>query len=226
MDFFSKALKLLPDFLQGAVVSLQITGIGLMIGIALGLITAIIRVYAPWGIKWIAFVYTELFRGTPLLVQLFIVYYALPQLNIKFSPIIAAYLVLGLNSGAYQSEYFRGAIQAIGSGQMTAGRALGLSKWESIVNIILPQAIRLVIPAWSNEPIALLKASAVVYLIPVIDLMKKVDNAVSATYDAFTPYIVAAIIYLAIVMILSLLLELLEKKMQIPGYSLETQRSH
>jgi polar amino acid transport system permease protein len=226
LDWFSYFLRILPDLWKGTLVSLEITIIGLVIGFGMGLLSSLLRIYGGCWIRWLALGYIELFRGTPLLVQLFVTYYGLPEFNIVLSPMLTAYLVLGLNSGAYQSEYFRGAIQAIGSGQMMAARAIGLTRAQAVVNIILPQALRMMIPAWSNEPIALIKASAVAYLITVKDLMKRAITIVARNFDVIGTYIAVAVIYLIIVMIFTYCLSALEKRMQIPGLSMESQRSH
>jgi len=208
----------------GTVITVQITAVGLLLGFLIGLPTALIRVYGgPW-VRWIAVLYTELFRGTPVLVQLFIVYFGLPDLGITLSRLAAAYIAMGLNSGAYQAEYFRGAIQSIGSGQMRAARAIGMSRLKAIRYIILPQALRLVIPAWSNEPVALMKTSAVAFLIAVPDLMGQGKIIAARTYDPITSYLAVAIIYIALVALLMLGLQWLEQRLRIPGTEVEVQR--
>jgi polar amino acid transport system permease protein len=161
------------------------------------------RAYGPKWLKMIAIGYIELFRGTPLLVQLFLIYYGLPSMGLTLSQNLSAYLALGLNSAAYQAEYLRGAIQSIGESQMTAGRAIGLSRWQTIRFIILPQALRLVIPAWSNEPISLFKTTAVVFLIAVQDLMARGKRAASITYNPIGSYMAIAVIYLVIVFVMN-----------------------
>ncbi len=175
--------------------------------------------------RYLAIGYIELFRGTPLLVQLFLIYYGLPSLGVTFSQTISAYLALGLNSAAYQAEYFRGAIQAIGKSQMTAGRAIGLSRWNTIRYVILPQALRLVIPAWSNEPISLLKTTAIVFLIAVQDLMAKGKRAATTTYDPIGSYLAVAVVYLVMVFILNEVLKYMERKTRIPGFDMESKKT-
>ena len=129
--------RVTPDLVQGTVITIQLTMVALALGAVLGLPAALARVYGGKWLRGLAVVYIELFRGTPLLVQLFVVYYGLPDVGITFSRFAAAYMTLGLNSGAYQAEYFRGAIQAIGSGQMVAARAIGMSQLKAIRYIIL-----------------------------------------------------------------------------------------
>lgn len=144
----------------------------------------------------------ELFRGTPLLVQLFLFYYGLPGLGITLSRERSAFLAVGLNSGAYQAEYLRGSTLAIGDSQMMAGRAIGMSTWKTIWYVILPQALRLASPAWSNEPVSLLKSTAVVFLIAVPELMARAKSIAAKTYGPIGSYLAVAIIYLAAVYIL------------------------
>ena len=216
---------ILPDLLDGTVITLQLTLIGLVMGLVLGLPTAVAKVYGGKFLKGLATAYIELFRGTPLLVQLFIIYYGLPDIGITFSRMNAAVLALGLNSGAYQAEYLRGAIQAIGSGQMRAARAIGMTRFQAIRFIILPQALRFVIPAWSNEPVSLLKVSAITFLIAVPDLMTEAKIAASQSFRTIETYIAAAILYLVIVLLLTLVLNYVEKKVRIPGFEMQAQRN-
>ena len=209
--------RFLPEFLKGTVVTLQLTFVGLILGFTLGLSLALMKAYGPKWLRFISIGYIELFRGTPLLVQLFLIYYGLPSLGLTLSQSVSAYLALGLNSAAYQAEYIRGAIQSIGESQMTAGRAIGLSKWQTIRFIILPQALRLVIPCWSNEPISLLKTSAVVFLIAVQDLMARGKRAATITYNPIGSYLAVAVIYLILVFAMSEVLKWIERKTKIPG---------
>lgn len=209
--------SILPEFYQGMLITIELTVVGLLMGFALGLPAAVARVYGGKFLRWLAIGYIELFRGTPLLVQLFLIYFGLPDFGVTLSRMTAAYLALGLNSGAYQAEYFRSAIQAIGRDQMMAARALGMTRLQAIFHIILPQALRLVIPAWSNEPVSLLKTTAIAFLIAVPDLMTKAKLIASRTYDPIGTYLAVAIIYLILVFILSEGLKFLERRLRIPG---------
>ena len=172
MDSFLLLLqRVVPGLLQGTRVTLQYALIALALGSVLGLLAALGRVYGhPW-LQRVAGIYIGLFRGTPLLIQLFMVYYGLPDAGLTLSRFSAAVLTLGFNSGAYQAEYFRGGIQAVGRGQMLAARAIGMSRLKAIRFIILPQALRLALPAWSNEMVSMIKYTAVIFLIAVPDLM-------------------------------------------------------
>ena len=222
MEWFQLLQRFFGDFMQGAGVTLELTAVGLLIGFVLGLALALAKTFGAPGVSKFATGYIELFRGTPLLVQLFLIYYGLPSLGLTLSQTLSAYLALGLNSAAYQAEYLRGAIQAIGDAQMMAGRSIGLSRWQTIRLVILPQALRLALPAWSNEPISLLKTTGVVFLIAVQDLMAKAKRAATTTYNPIGSYIAVAVIYLVMVFILDALLKWLERKTKIPGLETDT----
>ena len=224
MEWLHLLQRFLSDFLRGAGVTLELTAVGLALGFALGLFLALVKIYAPRWLSGFATAYIEIFRGTPLLVQLFLIYYGLPSLGITLSQTLSAYLALGLNSAAYQAEYLRGAIQAIGPSQMMAGRSIGLSRWQTIRHIILPQALRLALPSWSNEPISLLKTTAVVFLIAVQDLMAKAKRAATVTYNPIASYLAVAVVYLLMVFVLNLLLKWLERKSKIPGFEIDVKR--
>jgi polar amino acid transport system permease protein len=206
-------------------VTLLLTAQGLVAGFVLGLLATLARTYGGKIWRRLAIGYIELFRGTPLLVQLFLIYYGLPGLGITLSRELSAFLALGLNSGAYQAEYLRGSILAIGDNQMMAGRSIGLSKWKTIWYVILPQALRLAIPAWSNEPVSLLKSTAVVFLIAVPELMAKAKSIAAQTYDPISAYLAVAIIYLAVVYLLDACLRWLEHTTRIPGFEMEGKKA-
>lgn len=213
-----------PQLYRGMLVTLQLTVVGLACGILLGLPAALLRVYGGGWLRGLATVYIELFRGTPVLVQLFVIYFGLPQFGFIFDRMTAAMIAMSLNSGAYQAEYFRGAIQAIGGGQMRAARAIGMSRLKAIRYIILPQAVRYVIPAWSNEPISLMKASAVAFLIAVPDLMGQGKTIAARTYDPISAYLAVAVVYIVLVFLLTGLLSMAEKYLKIPGLEPESSR--
>jgi polar amino acid transport system permease protein len=213
-----------PDLIEGTIITIQLTLVALALGVVVGLPAALARVYGgPW-LRRFAVAYIEIFRGTPLLVQLFVVYYGLPDLGITFSRFAAAYITLGLNSGAYQAEYFRGAIQAIGSGQMVAARAIGMTQIKAIRYIILPQAVRLALPAWSNEAISMVKYTAIVFLIAVPDLMTKAKILSSRYFNPIPVYITVAIMYIILVAIFTVIVRNIERKMETPGLELEVER--
>jgi polar amino acid transport system permease protein len=224
-DFYDFFIRFLPDLLKGAGITLILTVEGLAAGFVLGLLATLARTYGSKFWRGMAVGYIELFRGTPLLVQLFLIYYGLPGLGITLSRELSAFLALGLNSGAYQAEYLRGSILAIGDNQMMAGRAIGLSKWKTIWYVILPQALRLAIPAWSNEPVSLLKSTAVVFLIAVPELMAKAKSIAAKTYDPIGSYLAVAVIYLAMVYLLDAVLKWMERASRIPGFDAEVKKA-
>ena len=206
-----------PSLLQGTVITLQIAAVSLLLGMAIGLPVGIGRVYGPRWLQRALGAYITLFQGTPLLIQLFVVYYGLPDLGLTFGRMEAAFLTLGLNSGAYQAEYLRGALQSVSEGQMTAARAIGMSKWQAVRSIMLPQALRLVLPAWSNEVIAMLKNTAVVFVIAVPDLMTQAKNLSSRYFAPIPIYMTVAIFYIVLVGAVYLILRQVERNVQIPG---------
>jgi polar amino acid transport system permease protein len=213
-----------PDLLEGLIVSIELTFVALALGILVGLPAALARVYGGKWLRRLAIAYIEVFRGTPLLVQLFVVYYGLPDLGITLSRMTAAFITLGFNSGAYQAEYFRGAIQAVGSGQMIAARAIGMTRIQAIRYIILPQALRLALPAWSNEAISMVKYTAVVFLIAVPDLMGKAKILAGRYFNPIEIYLTVALIYIILVALATWLMHALENKLRTPGLELEVER--
>lgn len=212
----------LPKILIGLQVTLKVSLICLLIGMAVGFPVALARVYGPKWLRWFVTAYVEIFRGTPVLVQLFLIYYGLPQFGITLSPFTSAYLAIGLNSGAYQSEYFRGAIQAISSGQMMAARSIGMTRLQAIQHVIIPQAFRFAIPSWSNEAVSMIKISSIVYLIAVPDMMYVAKLLMSKYYNVMQTYLLVGLVYLVVIGALTLLLNEVERRTTIPG--LETAR--
>ena len=224
-DFLDFFIRFLPDLLDGLGMTLLLTLEGLLAGLVLGTATSLARSYGNKFWRGLAVGYVELFRGTPLLVQLFLLYYGLPGIGITLSREWAAFLALGLNSGAYQAEYLRGSILAIGEGQMIAGRAIGMSKWKTVFNIIMPQALRLAIPAWANEPVSLLKSTAVVFLIAVPELMAQAKGIAARTYDPIGAYIAVSIVYLVVVYLLDAGIKWGERRTRIPGFEMEGRKA-
>jgi polar amino acid transport system permease protein len=214
----------LPKMASGLVVTVEVTATCIAIGIVLGVLLALGRVYGRRPISLPCSLFIQFFRGTPLLVQLFIIYYGLPNWGIRLPAFVSGILALGLNTAAYQAEYFRGAIQSVKRGQMLAARSLGMSLTQSIRFVILPQALRLVIPAWSNELILMLKSSSIIYLVTIYDIMGVSQKIAARHFNYFDVYVVAALFYLALVLIVSLLLRLLEHRVQIPGLGVHADR--
>ncbi|MGA7875147.1 MAG: amino acid ABC transporter permease [Desulfoferrobacter sp.] len=213
-------LNALPYMLKGSLVTIGVVVGAMGLGLSLGVPLAVGLVYGPtWLRKTIAF-YVWFFRGVPLLVLLFLFYFGLFSLmGINFSAFSAGTIVLGLISAAYQSQIFRGAILSLPEGQLKAARALGMSDAKAIMFIILPQALRLSIPGWSNEYSIVLKDSAVTYALGVAEIMARTHFVASRTYQHLPLYIAAGIIYLLLTYIGVKGLRVLEKHVRIPGYS-------
>ena len=221
MDILEYLAIAIPRLAEGLLITFKVSSICLGIGVLVGIPTAIARVYGPRWMRWIVTGFIEIIRGTPVLVQLFLVYYGLPQFGLTFSAFTSAYIAIGMNSGAYQAEYFRGAIQAIRSGQMMAARSIGMTRMQAIRHIILPQALRLAIPAWSNEAVSMIKISSIVYLIAVPDMLYTAKDLMAKYYNPFQTYITVGVIYLIVIGAISLMLNGLEKRLTIPGMELD-----
>lgn len=222
-DFLQFAAQNLPQLLKGTVITLELTFGSIILGFCIGLPLSVLRAYGPNWMQRFLLGYIDLFRGTPLLVQLFLVYYGLPDLGLTLPRMAAAFVTLGLNSSAYQAEYFRGAILSVGTGQMTAARAIGMSRLKAVRHVVLPQALRLAVPAWSNEFISMVKYTAVVFLIAVPDLMGQAKIISSQLFAPIPCYILVALIYLVLVGATSLVLRAVNRRMAIPGLNLEPE---
>jgi polar amino acid transport system permease protein len=215
--FFEFAWESLPALLRGTAITLTIWAICISIGTLLGILLSLGRVYGNKVIYRFSTIYVEIFRGTPMLAQMLIIYLGLPDIGIIFQPIVAASIAIGLNTAAYQAEYFRGAIQTIPAAQMTAARSIGMSKTKAICYIILPQALRLSIPQWSNEVILELKFTSIAFAIGVPELMAQAKIIGFRTFRYSEIFAIAAFIYLFLVTIFTRLLDIFEKRVRIPG---------
>ncbi len=187
--------RYLPLLLQGALVTLEISAAAMAMAISLGLSLAVARVFAPRGVAWPIVGFIEVVRGTPLLIQLFIIFYGLPSIGIRFSPLWAAVIGLGVNYAAYEAENYRAGIQSIPRGQLDAALALGLTRLQTIRKIVLPQAVRLVIPPVTNDFIALLKDSSLVSVITMVELTKMYGQLAATNYDYIGIGLLTAAIY-------------------------------
>ncbi|HEC63146.1 MAG TPA: amino acid ABC transporter permease [Candidatus Acetothermia bacterium] len=207
----------LPKLAQGLLLTVEITAACIGLGFVLGLLLALGRVYGRRLISLPCSLYIQFFRGTPLLTQLFIIYFGLPNLGIYLSEFLSGVLALGLNTAAYQAEYFRGAIQAVKRGQMMAARALGMTRPQAIFHVVLPQAFRIVIPSWSNELILMLKYSSIVFSISLYDLMGMGYKIATRRFIFFEVFVVVALFYLVLVLLVSQSLRWLERRVRVPG---------
>ena len=202
----------LPLLLQGALVTLEITALAVGLGLVFGLVAALAQLSKFAPLRLTAKVYVDFIRGTPLLVQIFIIYFALPVvIGHRIDPFFAAVAACSINSGAYVAEIFRAGIQAIPAGQYEAAHTLGMNYVQTMRRIILPQVIRIILPPISNETITLVKDTSLVYVLAMNDLMRTARNLVQRDFS-ITPFIVAAVFYLLATLILTLVFERLEKR--------------
>ena len=207
--------------LDGLLKTIEIAVFGLLIGIVIGTVIGIIRVMPkykrlPRVLDKICVCYLELFRGTPIVVQLLIGYWVLlPALNISVSSgVPVAIVVFGLNSGAYVSEIMRGGINSVDPGQLEAARAVGLPYPVAMLKIVVPQAIKNILPTLGNEFIVLIKETSVVSFVAVTDLYKSFKQLGDPTYDYVVPYLMLALTYLVLVLLISWGVRALEKKLK------------
>lgn len=205
--------KYYTTYIDATVTTLKISLIALLIGLLLGIVICLAKISTIKVLNVLATIYVEVIRNTPILVQIMIIYFALPEVGISFTPFMSAIIALSINSGAYVSEIFRSGILAIDKGQMEAGRSLGLSYFQTMKFIILPQALKNSLPALGNEFISLVKESSIVYFVGVADIMFAANTVKNATYETFGPYLIAAAIYFIITSVLSFLVKRLEKKL-------------
>ncbi|MEA3486478.1 MAG: amino acid ABC transporter permease [Thermodesulfobacteriota bacterium] len=210
----------LPYLLRGSLVTIAVVVGAMLLGLILGISIAVGQVYGGKWLRRVIGVYIWFFRGVPLLVLLFLFYFGLCSLlNINLSAFTVSVIVLGLISSAYQSQIFRGAIMSLPEGQLKAARALGMSDRTAVMLIILPQALRLSIPGWSNEYSIILKDSAVVYALGVTEIMARAHFVASRTYEQLPLYFAAGVMFLILTYLGTKGLRILENKVRIPGYS-------
>ena len=229
MNFMFKVEKFLDilinkggytEVLTGLQNTMIIAVVGLLIGIVIGTLIATVRVMPKYKAvvrvldKFCSF-YVGLFRGTPMVVQLLVFYYVmLPLMGIKMSSVLVAITVFGLNSGAYISEIMRGGILSVDPGQMEGGRSVGLSYGTTMLKIVIPQAVKNILPTMGNEFIALVKETSVVSFVGAKDLYLAFQSIGSGTYEYMVPYLAMAIIYIVIVCLITLLVKLMERRLR------------
>ena len=205
---------------EGLQNTLLIAVLGLLIGIVIGTLIATVRVVPkyktlPRVLNGFCSFYVALFRGSPMVVQLLVGYYVLlPLIGVRTTGLNVAIAVFGLNSGAYISEIMRSGIQSVDPGQMEAGRAVGLSFSASMCKIVIPQAVKNILPTLGNEFITLVKETSVVSFVAVADLYMAFNYIGSNSYDFIVPYLVMAVIYIALVLVISLLVKILERSLR------------
>jgi polar amino acid transport system permease protein len=207
-----------PQLLEGAMITVEITSVSLLLGCFFGLLVGIGRLNpARRLIYGVCTAYLAVIRGTPLLVQLFILFFGLPQFGLIMPAFFCGVLGLGVYSGAYVSEIVRGAIQSIDRGQMEAARSIGLSSSQAMQSVILPQAVVRMIPPLGNEFIALIKNSALVSLLTIHDLMHEGQKIISISYRSLEVYLAIAVIYFVLTGLTTLVLRKLEQHLKAGG---------
>ena len=219
-DSLSAIIDALPYLLEGSFVTVTVVLGAMGFGFLLGVPLAVGQVYGTRPLKRAVAVYVWFFRGIPLLVLLFLFYFGLcTLLDVNLSAFTVAVVVLGLISSAYQSQIFRGAIQSLPEGQFKAACALGMTNRQALTSVILPQALRLSVPGWSNEYSILLKDSAVTYALGVAEIMARTHFVATRTYQQLPLYLTAGFLFLVLTYLGIKALRLLEEKVRIPGYS-------
>ena len=210
---FDLVVNSFPLLLVGAGVTIKITALSVALGVVIGLFVGIARISRIKLLRVLAAIYVDFFRGTPLLVQIFLVYFALPVITgQRVDPFVAAIGSCGINSGAYVAEIFRAGIQSIDKGQMEAGRSLGMTWVQTMRYIIMPQAFKRVIPPLGNEFIALLKDSSLVSVIGFEELTRRGQLIIAKTYGSLEIWLSVAVIYLAMTLTISRFVAYLERR--------------
>lgn len=208
-------MDIIPELLQGARVTVELTVVSVAIGTLIGLVVGVCRVSHLKILNVPAALYVEILRGTPLLVQVMIVYYGLPNMGVNLGQMPSGILALSLNSGAYVAEIFKAGIKSIKKGQSEASSSLGMTYGQTMRFVILPQAVRNILPALGNEFIALIKDSSLVSVIAIEELLRRGMIVYSRTYNAWTPLLGVALFYLCMTIPLSRIVAYVEKRWEI-----------
>lgn len=210
-----QVINSIPYLLRGVGMTLVITFIALIIGAFIGLLLALGRIYGGRISNRFAVAYSRTIRSLPLLVILFMLFYASSEI-LNLSSFMAIVAALAVHTSAYQLEIFRGAIQSIGKGQMEAGLAVGMSRFQCVIKVILPQALRRAIPYWTNEAAIVLKDSSIAYVLGIAELMRRGEYISARTNKPFLTYMIVGVIYFILTFMLTRSLLLAERKLRIP----------
>ena len=210
---FSVVLTKIPILLEGCVVTLQISFFALLLGMIFGIAGALCRISANRALNSLAFMYVWVIRGTPVMVQLFILYFGLPQLGIKLPSMVAGVLGLAINTGAYVTEIIRAGIQAVDKGQMEAALSVGMGFRQAMVRIIGPQATKICIPPLVNQFIMTLKNSSIASLVTITELFRTGEQIIYTTFRSFEVYMAVAVLYLLMNSVFMIIADRLERKM-------------
>jgi polar amino acid transport system permease protein len=209
---------------QGLLLTVEITLFGVLLGLGLGTLLAVGDIYGKKPVKAVIAVYVEIFRGSPLFVQIFLAVYTVPTLfNIQVDHAFLAFLVFGLNSAGYQKGYIKGSMEAILGDQMQAGLSVGMSKVQTLRRVILPQAYRIVIPSWTNEFCSLTKSTAVLSFVGLLDLVGAGRSIIFQTMEILPVWIIIALIYLVWITGFSKIMDIIYERKKIPGVELIMQ---
>lgn len=209
-------IESLPYLLEGLQVTLKVFIIAIIIGFILGLVIALLRLSPIAFLRWFAKIFVDIIRGTPILVQLFFIYFGLNTLEfITLDRVTAGTLTIAVNAGAYYAEIIRAGIQSMDSGQDEAARSLGLTSTQSMRHIILPQAFRRMLPTFTNQAIISLKDTSLLSVIGIADLTQRGQVQIAATFKAFEIWIVVGFMYFIVIYLLSLLSSFLERRFKL-----------
>ncbi len=211
---FNLIIESLPKLLRGVSVTLQLAGLSICIGLVGGTILGLLHTSKNKFVRSLVSFYVTIFRGTPMLIQITCIYYVLPEFGMSLPAFWAAVVAIGMNSSAYISQIIRSGIASVSTGQIEAAQTLGLSSMQTTRYIVLPQAIRVILPALGNEFITLIKDSSLAYLIGVQELYKEGMQIKSYTYDALTVYFALGVIYLILTTSMAMFVSYLERKMK------------
>ncbi|NHV29780.1 amino acid ABC transporter permease [Burkholderia sp. D-99] len=217
MEALELVVHTLPVMVKGAMLTLKFAVASMALGLVVGLVIAIMRIGSNRPAAALAQGYVSLMRGTPLLVQMFVVYYGLPDLGITLDPTTAGIFTLTLNAGAYLSESMRGAILGIGRGQWAAAHSLGLTHVQTLRYIVCPQALRLAVPSLGNTLISLIKDTSLVSVITVTELLRSTQEVIAATFQPLPLYLAAAAIYWVLSTLLTRLQGRVETRLALPS---------
>ena len=215
---FEFLFEYLPLVLNGLILTVEVTLFGIFVGLALGIVLAIGDMHGGKVVSTLIRFYVEFFRGTPIIVQLFMFQYVIPgMLHLPTNTYVTAFSVFALNSGAYQKGYVKGAMEAVFEDQMMAGLSIGMSKVQTIFYVVLPQALRIVIPAWSNEFCSLTKSTAALAIIGLLDLTGAGWQIMGIKYRVLETWVFVAIIYLIWITIVAKIADTVYERKKIPG---------
>lgn len=212
--------EVVPALLKGFKVSMALILPSAVLGLALGIAVGALRVYGTRPVRMLADCYVTVFRGVPLIVQLFTWYFGLPYIGIYLSPFLASVVGFALCSGAYHSEYIRGALLSIRQGQMLAAKALGFSKWGMVFSVVLPQAMRRALPGCGNEIVYLIKYSSLAYMVTCIEMTGEAKILAAHTFKYTEVFMSVGVVYLLLVTVAAWVLRRIEEALSLPGFEL------